>query len=321
MARSISVRPGRVAVGGAINTDLVATTERYPETGETVTGTGFSMFGGGKGGNQAVAVARSGAPVVMVGGVGDDAFGAARLDDLETDGVGTRAVQRISGVSSGVALIEVEAGGDNRILYVPGATLHVDADRAVAELGEEPIAVLLLTLELAPAVMDRLITRAGDDDALIVVNATPEPERAAALFDRVDVLIVNETEALALSGSPVDPSRDWSEVAVRLRERGAGAVLITLGGDGALWLDDDGPQMVAAPAVTVVDTTGAGDTVCGAFVAALARGAAVRDAVRIGVTAGSLACTVAGAQPSIPTRAAIDRMMGTDAAGSGNRPR
>ena len=309
MADSSNVRPGRVVVGGAINTDLVATTPRYPDTGETVTGTSFAMFGGGKGGNQAVAAARSGAAVAIVGGVGDDAFGAARLADLAADGIDTSAVQRVAGVSSGVALIEVEAGGDNRILYVPGATLGVDAGRAVADLGEATIAVLLLTLELERAVIDRLIARAREDGALVVVNATPEPERAAQLLDHIDVLIVNETEALALSGPSGSEHVDWPERAARLRGRGVGAVLITLGGDGALWLDDDGLLRVAAPPVRVVDTTGAGDTVCGAFVAAVARGERARDAVRIGVTAGSLACTVAGAQPSIPMRAAIDRML------------
>lgn len=309
MAASITVRRGRVVVGGAINTDLVATTDRYPNTGETVTGTGFAMFGGGKGGNQAVAAARSGAAVAIVGGVGEDGFGAARLADLHADGIDTSAVQRHVGVSSGVALIEVEAGGDNRILYVPGATLHVDADRAVTGLGDDPIAVLLLTLELERPVINRLIARARIDEAFVVVNATPEPERAADLLDRIDVLIVNETEAIALSGRTDGPSGDWPDLAASLREQGVGSVLITLGGEGALWLDDDGPITVAAPSVKVVDTTGAGDTVCGAFVAALARGDRVREAVRIGVTAGSLACTVAGAQPSIPTRAEVGRML------------
>ncbi len=303
---------GRVVVGGAINTDLVGRTARSPRQGETVTGTSFAMFGGGKGSNQAVAAARSGAIVAMVGGVGDDAFGDDRLADLVADGIDTAAVERIAGVSSGVALIEVEDGGDNRILYVPGATLLVEPERAVAALGAEPIAVLLLTLELEPAVIDALIGRARTDGAVVILNATPEPERAASLIDQVDALIVNETEALALAGddgSSDTPASDWTAIATMFRDRGTQGVLITLGGKGALWVDGDGATMVPAPAVEVVDTTGAGDSLCGAFAAALAIGETRPDGVRLGVAAGSLACTVAGAQPSVPTRAEIDRFL------------
>ena len=304
-----SGRPGRVVVGGAINTDLVARTPHYPRQGETVTGSNFAMFGGGKGGNQAVAVARSGAAVTIVGGVGDDDFGSARLGDLVADGIDTSVVQTVAGASSGVALIAVEDTGDNRILYVPGATLVVDAGRAVMALGNAPIAVLLLTLELERPVIEALIARARRDEALVVLNATPEPRRASELLELVDVLVVNEGEALALSGGDGIPAVDWPRIAGSLRERGAGAVLITLGGDGALLVDGNGAAMVPAPVVPVVDTTGAGDSLCGAFAAALALGESRLDAVRLGVAAGSLACTVAGAQPSVPTREAIDRLL------------
>ena len=298
-------------VGGAINTDLVARTPQYPRQGETVTGSSFAMFGGGKGGNQAVAAARSGASVGIVGGVGDDAFGSARLADLVADGIDTSAVQAVAGASSGVALIAVEGAGDNRILYVPGATLLIDAATVLDDLGDATIAVLLLTLELARPVIEALIGRARSDAALVILNATPEPSRACDLLGLVDVLIVNEGEALAMSGDDGNgtDATDWAMIANDLRDRGAGAVLITLGGDGALWVDGDGASMVSAPAVTVVDTTGAGDSLCGAFAAAIALGESRPDAVRLGVAAGSLACTVAGAQPSVPTRAAIDQLL------------
>ena len=298
----------RVVVGGAINTDLVARTARYPRQGETVTGTGFAMFAGGKGGNQAVAAARSGASVAIVGGVGEDAFGRERLADLVAEGVDTVGVQRFGEASSGVALIAVE-DGDNRILYVPGATLLVDPGRAVESLGDAPVGVLLVTLELERPVLDRLIARTRRDGGVVILNATPEPERAASLLPEIDILIVNESEALALSETqPADPE-DWVAIANSLRSRGVAAVLVTLGGRGALWLDDGEPDRVTAPAVDVVDTTGAGDSLCGAFAAALARGEAIADAVRTGVAAGSLACTVAGAQPSVPSRAAIDQLL------------
>ena len=310
----------RVVVGGAINTDLVGWTARSPRPGETVTGTGFAIFGGGKGANQAVAAARSAATVTIVGAVGDDTFGRDRLADLTAEGIATGAVQRFPDAASGVALITVE-GGDNRILYVPGATLSVDASRAIAAVGDDPVGVLLVTLELERPVLDSLIARTRWDGGLVLLNATPEPERAAALLAAVDILIVNEREALALvdrEPSNPDPAimEDWSAVAAALRDQGATAVLITLGSSGALWLDADGSRTVPALAVNVVDTTGAGDTLCGALAAAVARGVPAFDAVRIGVVAGSLACTVAGAQPSIPTLAAIERSL----SGPGHEP-
>lgn len=305
-------RARRVVVGGAINTDLVAGTTRYPQRGETVTGTSFAMFGGGKGGNQAVAAARSGATVAIVGGVGEDAFGRDRLADLDAEGIETAGIQHVSGASSGVALIAVE-GGDNRILYVPGATLLVEPEQAVSSLGEGPVGVLLITLELQRPVLDRLIARTRRDGGIVVLNATPEPERAATMLREVDVLIVNESEAVALlDAPPIDPE-DWLAIASRLRTQGAAAVLVTLGSKGALWVDGTGSRIVSAPAVDVVDTTGAGDSLCGAFAAVVARGGEYTEAVRFGVAAGSLACTIAGAQPSIPTRAAVEQVLtGTD---------
>jgi ribokinase len=153
----------RVVVGGAINTDLVARTPRYPEQGETITGSGFAVYGGGKGANQAVAAARSGGHVSIVGGVGDDAFGRDRVADLNAEGIDTGAVVVSPDHPSGVAMIAVEPGGDNRIIYVPGATLAVRPETAMAALGDEPIGVLLLTLELDDAVIDALIQRARRD--------------------------------------------------------------------------------------------------------------------------------------------------------------
>ncbi len=299
---------GRVVVGGAINTDLVGWTDRYPQRGETVTGTGFAVFGGGKGGNQAVAAARSDAKVAIIGGVGEDAFGRERLADLVAEGIATSGVQRFRHASSGVALIAIE-DGDNRILYVPGATLLVDADHAVGALGDEPISVLLVTLELERPVLDGLIARTRRDGGIVVLNATPEPERAASLLPAVDILIVNEGEALALLGREPADQEDWPAVAAGLRKRGASAVLVTLGANGALWVDEAGSQSFPAPAVDVVDTTGAGDSLCGAVAAAVARGSPATEAVRLGVAAGSLACAVAGAQPSIPTLAAIEQLL------------
>jgi ribokinase len=293
-----------VLVAGAINTDLVGRAVRSPEAGETVTGSSFAIFGGGKGANQAFAVARSGVRTAMLGAVGDDDFGRSRLSDLQAEGIGTDCVATRSDTSSGVALILVDESGENRILYVPGPTLSIsvaDAERAVDAV--QP-ALVLLTLEPPLDTAERLIELARHRSIPVVLNATPEPAVAVALAAQVDVLIVNETVASQILG--ISPGMfEWPEVVRKLHELGPATVVATLGEHGALVWHDGGVEHVPAPRVDVVDTTGAGDSFCGAFAARLVRGDNPVTAARYGVAAGSLAVTVAGAQPSIPTEAEI----------------
>lgn len=315
--RGTGADQARVVVGGAINTDLVSRTARIPERGETVTGRSFAIFGGGKGANQAVAAARSGAPVVMVGAVGRDDFGTQRLSDLSSEGINLDAVATLDGVASGVAQIFVEDSGDNRILYVPGSTMAVTVSVVGAALPPGTTGVLLLTLELPAAVRDELIRRARALGMRVVLNATPEPDEALNVLRDIDVLIVNEAEALALAGSAGSTSRatdspvdagDWSALGRRLLSLGPGGGVLTLGDAGARLFERDREVAVSAPAVDVVDTTGAGDALCGALAARLAAGDTLDDALRWGVAAGSLTCTVSGAQPAIPGTDAIAAM-------------
>ena len=301
---------GRVLLAGTINTDLVARLRRAPEAGETVTGYSFSVFGGGKSANQAVAAARSGARAVMLGAVGEDDFGRQRLADLRAEGIDTESVGVSHEAASGVALITVEEStGQNRIAYVPGATLTVTPEDALAALARAEPAVVLMTLELPTATLEALVDAAGPTGATIMLNATPEAITAAPILRRVDVLVVNETEAAELLGHSVDP--DTAESAAEaLAALGPGVVVVTLGAAGAVVLDHGRPSRVPAPSVTVVDTTGAGDAFCGAAAARLAEGASATEAARAGVVAGSIAASRAGAQPSMPTRAEIDAALG-----------
>ncbi len=296
-----------VLVAGAINTDLVARVHRAPEAGETVTGSEFNVFGGGKGANQALACARSGAPTVMLGALGHDDFGRQRLADLQADGIDVESVRLTEGVASGVALIVVDDRGENRISYVPGATLTIAPETAMAAFARRKPSIVLTTLELPSNSLEALFHEARGSGSKVIVNATPEPASGKALLPLADVLIVNETEALELLGES-DVS-DWVAVAARLRTLGPAWVIITIGPDGAI--ADLGGKVwrVPAPPVTVVDTTGAGDSFCGAFAARLAEGGDPVDALRAGVAAGTLAVTVAGAQRSMPKRAEVDRMM------------
>ena len=293
---------------GAINTDLVARLLRAPEAGETVTGSDFAIFGGGKGANQALASVRAGATTAILGALGQDDFGRQRLIDLKADQVVTDAVAMRDEAPSGVALITVEAqSGQNRIAYVPGATLTVSAEEARTAIEAVKPRVLLTTLELPADAIAAAIADARLTGATIVLNATPEPELATQHLATIDTLIVNEPEAQILLGGTVPA--DWMEAARALQSMGPRNVVITLGSAGAIARFGEVEIAVPVPAVTVVDTTGAGDALCGAFAAATALGQSPEAALRFGVAAGSLACTVLGAQRSMPTAAAINALI------------
>jgi ribokinase len=294
----------RVLVAGSINTDLVVRTRRAPEAGETVTGTSFATFGGGKGANQAVATARAGGQVAMLGGVGDDDFGRQRLLDLEAESVAISTIVRTTSASSGVALITVEDSGQNRIAYVPGAGWEVTPDDALAALEAWSPNIVLSTLELRPKTLDTLFRAAKERGITIVCNATPEPSEGRSLLALADVLIVNEQEAAELAGT--DAGGDWASFAQRLAKMGPATVILTLGSSGALVWHDGNVTEVPTIAVDVVDTTGAGDAFSGAFTALLSAGASAEEAAAKAVIAGSLAVSKAGAQPSIATREEID---------------
>jgi ribokinase len=296
-----------VVVAGAINTDLVARLPRAPEAGETVTGTEFNIFGGGKGANQTLASARSGAGTAILGAVGQDDFGRQRLLDLESDGVDTSAVLQRPDVASGVALITVEeATGQNRISYVPGATLTITPAEASDALVRLRPSFLLTTLELPPESIEAAIAATRSVGGKVILNATPEPEGAAQFLNAIDALIVNEPEAVALLGGA---QSDWLEAAEALRAMGPTWVIVTLGADGVVATFDGEQVSIPVPPIVVKDSTGAGDALCGAFVAALAAGLKPVDALTRGVAAGTAACMVDGAQRSMPTAAQVDALL------------
>jgi ribokinase len=295
----MSARP-RILVAGSINTDLVATMAAAPGPGETVTGTSFAIHGGGKGANQAVSGARCGASGAMLGAIGTDDFGDARLADLRREGIDTRWIQRSTTDPSGVALIFVEERGENRIAYVPGATATVDTDHCLDALTDVRPSILLATNELPLQALGLLFGRARQQKIRTVLNATPDPETVQELLPLIDILIVNAGEAsrVLAKGDSLDPV----QVMADLGSLGPATVIITLGADGVIGNDGDRPFAHRPPVVTVVDTTGAGDTFCGSFVAALADGDSITEAALFGMRASALAVTKSGAQSSIPTR-------------------
>lgn len=294
-------------MAGAINTDLVAQVDRAPEPGETVTGSAFSVHPGGKGGNQAVSVARSGIPVAILGAVGADDFGSGRLDDLRAEGVIVDWVTVIDDSPSGVAMIVVDGSGENRIAYVPGATLRVRPEFGERALTGYSPKIVLATNELPQETLSALFAQARSNSIPVVFNATPEPETAHPMLEHVDILIVNEGEARAIANrSDASTPEQLLEGLETLGPRG---IVITLGAEGVIGRYAGQGFRHRPPAVEVVDTTGAGDTFCGALVARMMDGATLPDAARFGVIAGALAVTKVGAQASIPDGAAIDQFV------------
>ncbi len=291
-----------IVVFGSINVDLVARVTRFPRPGETLTGETFAVLPGGKGANQALAARRAGAVVAMVGAVGPDAFAETALATLVAAGVDVSRVRRTDG-ATGVALIQVDALGENCITVVPGANADVDPT-AVPDAMLGPDTTLVMQLELPLLAVRALTLRARARHARIVLNAAPARSLPKEVLGALDVLVVNEVEAAAVAaGTDVDTMAESFASAIH-RRYGCAAV-VTLGAQGALAVADGQVLRLPAPAVRVVDTTGAGDAFTGALAAALDRKSAWPRALAEGVAAGSLACAAGGAQAALPSAAAI----------------
>jgi ribokinase len=291
-----------IVVFGSVNLDLVARGARMPRPGETVSGDSFAMFPGGKGANQALAARRAGAAVRMFGAVGRDAFADPALAFLAQSGVDLSGVRRVD-APTGVALINVDANGENAITVVAGANAAADPDRIPDEaLLAGP--TLMLQLEVPLPAVAAIVRRASAAGARVVLNAAPAAPLAADVLALLDVIIVNEHEAAALAPQlQVAPAAE--AFALAMQQRYDCATVVTLGGAGAFVVAGGNRHSAPAPRTEVVDTTAAGDAFCGALAAALDRGAGWPRALAEGIAAGSLACRRAGAQPSLPEAAAI----------------
>jgi len=298
-----------VAVVGSANMDMVARVARLPQPGETVLGTGFESVPGGKGANQAVAAARLGAVVTFVACVGADALGDGLVLGLEAEGIDTRYVVRDPDAPTGVALITVdEATGENVIVVASGANAKLsvglvemaadairDADVVVCQL-ESPLKTVTAALKLA--------REAGKTT---ILNPAPAQPLTNVLLSLVSVLTPNETEAALLAG---DAQADPEAAAAKLRAKGAGQIVVTLGAAGVLLVTEDGETRVPSRSVPqVVDTTAAGDCFTGALAVALGEGRSLRSAAMFANAAASLSVEKAWAQPSLPSRFEVERRL------------
>ncbi|MCU0072798.1 ribokinase [Pseudomonas koreensis] len=291
-----------VVVIGSLNMDLVTRAPRLPRGGETLIGHSFATVSGGKGANQAVAAARLGAQVSMVGCVGNDAYGVQLRDALLAEQIDCQAVSVVED-SSGVALIVVDDNSQNAIVIVAGANgsmtpAVIDRFDAVLQAAD----VIICQLEIPDATVGHALKRGRELGKTVILNPAPASRPLPAdWFAAIDYLIPNESEAAALSGMAVDSLETAEKAAAYLISLGAGKVIITLGAQGSLFANGTGYQHFPAPKVKAVDTTAAGDTFVGGFAAALAAGRTEAEAIRFGQVAAALSVTRAGAQPSIPT--------------------
>ena len=277
----------RALVVGSVNVDLHVRVPDHPRPGETVLASAFDRLPGGKGGNQAAALARLGARVRLHAAVGDDADGQWSLDQLAGAGVDISTVVRCAGPATGCAVVMVEDGGGNRIVVVPGANVELPAVTSVGDVD-----VVVAQLEVPVDVVSDALAAARRAGVLTVLNAAPALPLPAAVLADVDVLVVNgpELAVLAADGDPADLAR---------------AVVVTLGADGATVYADGGVVRVPAPSVDVVDTTGAGDCFVAALAFDLARGHHVTQAAEFACRAAALSVTGLGARGALPTLAEV----------------
>jgi len=297
---------GEVVVLGSINMDLVVRVPSLPRPGDTVLGDRLLTIPGGKGANQAVAAARLGASVRMIGRVGRDLFGADLIAGLKQDRVDTSGVTVDPAQPSGAALIVVDSSGQNTITVAPGANSAV-GDEEVTRLrdGLRPDDVVVLQLEIPmPAVLSA-IKAAHDAGARVILNAAPSAAMVGLPVPDVDLLMVNEGEAEELGRA-------------RLR-RSVRAVAVTLGAEGAMLYERDRTTRIDPRRVDAVDSTAAGDAMVGAAAFSLARGSTIADAIRLGGAAGAAAVTKVGARPSLPRPDDLKRLFGIDIEGTFSR--
>ena len=279
----------KIFIVGSINTDLVITAPRMPQKGETITGSDFFSAHGGKGANQAVAASKLGGRVFMCGCVGDDVFGQEALLSLQQAGVDTGFVNKIKGVATGTAIILVE-NGDNRIVLDKGANAYLTKDN-IDKMLETAVAgdIYLTQLENPVDVIGYGLKKAKEKGLYVVLNPAPANTDIEPYLEACDLITPNETEVELLGGRE------------KLLEE-VKTLIVTLGGDGFEIITKERKEKFSCIKIKPVDTTAAGDTLCGGLVAMLSEGKSLTEAAKFGSLAASIACTKKGAQPSIPDK-------------------
>lgn len=301
---------GNLVVLGSINADHILNLETFPTPGETVTGNQYQVAFGGKGANQAVAAGRSGANIAFIACTGDDDTGERVRKQLASDNIDIAPVSVVAGESTGVALIFVNAEGENVIGIHAGANAALTTERVEAQRGIIAGAeALLMQLESPVESVLAAAKIAHENHTSVVLNPAPARVLSDELLALVDIITPNETEAEKLTGIRVENDDDAARAALALHDKGIGTVIITLGSRG-VWASVNGEgRRVPGFKVKAIDTIAAGDTFNGALVTALLEGKAINDAIRFAHAAAAIAVTRKGAQPSVPWRKEIDEFL------------
>lgn len=300
----------KILVVGSFMMDLVVRTPRVPENGETIIGTSFNRFPGGKGANQAVAAARLGGAVTMAGKVGSDDFGDEFLSVLASEGINTAYILRDSQAATGVGFITLDHAGNNRIVVVPGANLRYSVqDLAQIESLIKDSDILIMQLEMDMSVIEHAVELAGRYQVPVILNPAPARALNDELLRGVTYLTPNETEAEILTGVKVTSIDRAKEAAEALLEKGVKTVVLTLAEKGALVASNAGATYVSGFSVQPVDTVAAGDAFNGAFAVAISKGKSLVEACRFANAVGAIAVTRPGAIPSLPSAAEVERFL------------
>lgn len=300
-----------IVVVGSLNMDLVVRVPHMPIPGETVLGNDFQNIPGGKGANQAVGAARMGARVTMIGKVGNDEFGKALTKNLANEGVGISHISVDEKEATGIAMITLDQSGQNSIVVASGANMALKPeDIRTAWKKISDIDVLVMPLEVSLECVEEAVRLATESSVKVILNPAPAQKLSDDLLKKVDVLVPNESETSLLTGLAVESIEDAKIAAKSLLEKGAGAIVLTLGSRGALLISENQPAIISTPyKVNVVDTTAAGDSFVAALSVGIVEGLPLENALRQATAAGALAVTKMGAQPCMPTKKEVNELM------------
>lgn len=302
-----------ITVVGSLNMDLVTYTGRMPVTGETIIGKYFKQIPGGKGGNQADAIAKLGAKVSMIGSVGCDDIGNTLVESLQKDGVDISMVRMVQGVATGIASITVDSEGNNCIIVVPGANnmLSIDDLEASYETIEKSD-VVVAQLEVPIDTVKFALKTARQLGKLTILNPAPAIELDDEFLANVDILVPNDTELELISGVQVKNESDLKKAAKVMMDKGVKDLIVTLGSKGCMHINKSGLKTYSAYKVNAIDTTAAGDSFIGAVAVAMNAGKSLEEAIHFATAVGALTVTKEGAQSSLPLIHEVEKFIGNN---------
>ena len=311
MVMTQQANSGGVVVLGGINMDLVTISARFPRPGETIVGSRFLTYPGGKGANQAVAAARMGAATAMVGRVGDDVFGPQLIETLRDSGIKVDGVAVAQDTTSGIAVINIDESAQNQIIQILGAN-DTCGDAEAVRVGQALVnaSTLLLQLEVSVDLSLKVAKEAFEQGKTVILDPGPVRHIPSEFFAYCSVITPNETEAQALVGFPVVDRTSAAQAAEQLLARGVGIAVVKLGAQGVYFASADGENFVTPFQVNAIDSVAAGDAFNGALAVSLAEGATLEQSVRMAAAAGALAVTKSGAQDSMPYRKEVEGLLG-----------